>query len=108
MEKFSTRKKSMPWCGWRAAAAGPTPNRLRSRMLSSGCAPGGADWARATAGHHFAARGLCAESHSLAGAYLRVVFAATLVSTEHLTYLEFLQRIPETTHLASCRLDPME
>jgi flagellar motor switch protein FliM len=45
-------------------------------------------------------------THSL-GAYLRVVFAATLVSTEHLTYLEFLQRIPETTHLASCRLDPM-
>jgi flagellar motor switch protein FliM len=39
--------------------------------------------------------------------YLRVVFAATLVSAEHLTYREFLQRIPETTYLASCRLDPM-
>ncbi len=45
-------------------------------------------------------------THSL-GAYLRVVFAATLVSAEHLTYREFLQRLPETTYLASCRLDPM-
>ncbi|MGB8061560.1 MAG: flagellar motor switch protein FliM [Candidatus Sulfotelmatobacter sp.] len=42
-------------------------------------------------------------THSL-GAYLRVVFAATLVSAEHLTFREFLQRIPETTYLASCRL----
>jgi flagellar motor switch protein FliM len=45
-------------------------------------------------------------THSL-GAYLRVVFSATLVSAEHLTYREFLQSIPETTYLASCRLDPM-
>ena len=45
-------------------------------------------------------------THAL-GAYLRVVFAATLVSAEHLIYREFLQRIPETTYLASCRLDPM-
>jgi len=45
-------------------------------------------------------------THSL-GAYLRVVFAAALVSAEHLTYREFLQRIPETTYVASCRLDPM-
>src|SRR5579871_6098346 len=44
-------------------------------------------------------------THSL-GAYLRVVFAATLVSAEHLTYREFMQSIPETTFLASCRLDP--
>lgn len=44
-------------------------------------------------------------THSL-GAYLRVVFATTLVSAEHLTFREFLQRIPETTYLASCRLDP--
>lgn len=44
-------------------------------------------------------------THSL-GAFLRVVFAATLVSAEHLTYREFLQRIPETTYLASCRLNP--
>ena len=42
------------------------------------------------------------------GAYLRVVFAATLVSAEHLSYREFLQSLPETTYLASCRLDPME
>jgi flagellar motor switch protein FliM len=45
-------------------------------------------------------------THAL-GAYLRVVFAAALVSAEHLTYREFLQRIPETTYLVSCRLDPM-
>jgi len=41
------------------------------------------------------------------GAYLRVVIAATLVSAEHLTYREFLERIPETTYLASCKLEPM-
>jgi flagellar motor switch protein FliM len=45
-------------------------------------------------------------THALGG-YLRVVFAAALVSAEHLTYREFLQRIPETTYLASCRLDPV-
>jgi flagellar motor switch protein FliM len=45
-------------------------------------------------------------THSL-GAYLRVVFAAALVSAEHLTFREFLQRIPETTYLVSCRLDPI-
>ncbi len=45
-------------------------------------------------------------THAL-GAYLRVVFAATLVSAEHLTYREFLERIPETTYLASCKLEPM-
>jgi flagellar motor switch protein FliM len=41
------------------------------------------------------------------GAYLRVIFAATLVSAEHLTYREFLERIPETTYLAACKLEPM-
>ncbi len=41
------------------------------------------------------------------GAYLRVIFAATLVSAEHLTYQEFLQNVPEITYMASCRLDPM-
>jgi flagellar motor switch protein FliM len=45
-------------------------------------------------------------THSLS-AYLRVSFAAALVSAENLTYREFLQRIPETTYLASCRLDPI-
>jgi flagellar motor switch protein FliM len=45
-------------------------------------------------------------THAL-GAYLRVVFATALVSAEHLTYREFLHRIPETTYVASCRLDPM-
>lgn len=41
------------------------------------------------------------------GAYLRVVLTATLVSAEHLTYREFLERIPETTYLAACKLEPM-
>ncbi len=41
------------------------------------------------------------------GAYLRVVFSAALVSAEHLTYREFTQRIPETTYLAACKLEPM-
>ncbi|MFZ0815333.1 MAG: FliM/FliN family flagellar motor switch protein [Candidatus Sulfotelmatobacter sp.] len=45
-------------------------------------------------------------THAL-GTYLRVVFAATLVSAEHLTYREFTQRVPETTYLASCKLEPM-
>jgi|SRR5271165_824088 len=45
-------------------------------------------------------------THSL-GAYLRVVFAATLVSAEHLTYREFLEHMPDTTYFASCRLDPL-
>ena len=45
-------------------------------------------------------------THAL-GTYLRVVFAATLVSAEHLTYREFIERIPETTYLASCSLEPM-
>lgn len=55
-----------------------------------------------TALHENFARSL---THSL-GAYLRVVFATNLVSAEHLSYREFLQSIPETTYLASCRLDP--
>ena len=41
------------------------------------------------------------------GAYLRVVFSAALVSAEHLTYREFLQSVPDTTYLASCRLNPI-
>jgi flagellar motor switch protein FliM len=45
-------------------------------------------------------------THAL-GTYLRVVFAATLVSAEHLTYREFTERIPETTYLAACLLEPM-
>jgi flagellar motor switch protein FliM len=45
-------------------------------------------------------------THSL-GAYLRIVFAASLVSAEHLTYGEFLQRIPEVTYLSSANLSPM-
>jgi len=45
-------------------------------------------------------------THSL-GAYLRVVFEAAFVSAEHLTYSEFLQRLPEVTYLACFRLSPL-
>jgi flagellar motor switch protein FliM len=41
------------------------------------------------------------------GTYLRVVFTAALVSAEHLSYREFTERIPETTYLAACKLEPM-
>jgi len=40
------------------------------------------------------------------GAYLRIGFTAALVSAEHLSYGEFLQRLPEVTYLASCKLSP--
>lgn len=46
-------------------------------------------------------------THSLA-AYLRIVFEATLVSAEHLTYREFLQRIPEACYVASIALEPLQ
>ncbi len=39
--------------------------------------------------------------------YLRIIFNAALVSAEHLTYVEFLQRVPEVTYLASIKLDPV-
>ena len=45
-------------------------------------------------------------THSIA-AYLRIEFSAALVSAEHLTYGEFLRRIPEVTYLASCALAPV-
>jgi len=41
------------------------------------------------------------------GGFLRIVFDCSLVSAEHLTYREFLQRVPETTYLASCDLAPV-
>jgi flagellar motor switch protein FliM len=41
------------------------------------------------------------------GAYLRIEFAAALVSAEHLSYGEVLQRIPEVSYLASCKLSPV-
>jgi flagellar motor switch protein FliM len=41
-------------------------------------------------------------------AYLRIVFDCGLVSAEHLTYREFLQRVPEKTYLASCNLSPVD
>ncbi len=40
------------------------------------------------------------------GGYLRIVFDCGLVSAEHLTYREFLQRVPEKTYLAACELAP--
>ena len=42
------------------------------------------------------------------GGFLRVVFDCRLVSAEHLTYREFLQRVPEKTYLASCDLAPFD
>jgi flagellar motor switch protein FliM len=41
------------------------------------------------------------------GGYLRIVFDCSLVSAEHLTYLEFLDRLPEKTYLASIDLAPV-
>jgi flagellar motor switch protein FliM len=41
------------------------------------------------------------------GAFLRVVFEATLVSAEHLAYQEYLQRCPELSYIASFRLMPL-
>jgi len=38
------------------------------------------------------------------GGYLRIAFDCSLVSAEHLTYREFLQRVPEKTYLASIDL----
>jgi len=46
-------------------------------------------------------------THSVA-AYLRVAFSAALVSAEHLTYGEFLQRVPEVSYLATCKLSPVD
>jgi len=46
-------------------------------------------------------------THSV-GAYLRVGFSAALASAEHLTFGEFLARVPEVTYLATCKLLPVE
>jgi len=42
------------------------------------------------------------------GGYLRIVFDVSLVSAEHLTYREFLERVPEKTYLASINLAPVD
>jgi flagellar motor switch protein FliM len=42
------------------------------------------------------------------GGYLRIVFDCSMVSAEHLTYREYLQRVPEKTYLASCNLSPVD
>jgi flagellar motor switch protein FliM len=41
------------------------------------------------------------------GAYLRVVFEASLVSVEQVAYSEFLQRVPEVTYMTSFQVRPM-
>jgi len=41
------------------------------------------------------------------GAYLRIIFQATLVSVEHLRYGDFLEAVPEVAYLASCKLAPI-
>lgn len=46
-------------------------------------------------------------THAL-GAYLRVVFEAALVSAEHLSYRDYLRRLPEVTYMCSCKLVPMD
>jgi flagellar motor switch protein FliM len=45
-------------------------------------------------------------THALGG-YLRAPFEATLVSAEHLSFKEFLQRFPEGSYLAACKLSPI-
>ncbi len=50
--------------------------------------------------HETFARNLTA---ALSG-YLRILFDCSLASAEHLTYREFLQRVPEKNYLASCDL----
>lgn len=45
-------------------------------------------------------------THALGG-YLRIGFEAALVSAEHLSFQEFLQRFPEGSYLASCKLSPI-
>jgi flagellar motor switch protein FliM len=40
-------------------------------------------------------------------AYLRIVFDCSLVSAEHLSFLEFIERIPEKAYIASIDLAPV-
>jgi flagellar motor switch protein FliM len=44
---------------------------------------------------------------SAIGGYLRIVFECSMVSAEHLTFFEFLERIPEKSYLASADLLPV-
>jgi len=94
----------------RAARSGTTPATSRSGPLVAAWDPHlagqiGKEQMRAINLLHEAfARNL---THSL-GAYLRVPFEANLVSAENLAYREFLQRVPELTYLAFCRLKPVE
>jgi flagellar motor switch protein FliM len=46
-------------------------------------------------------------SHSV-GAYLRVMFESHLVSVEQISFMEFLQRLPENAYLAAIRFRPLE
>src|SRR5450755_1216109 len=40
------------------------------------------------------------------GGFLRIVFDCSLVSAEHLTFLEFMERLPEKSYIASIDLSP--
>lgn len=42
------------------------------------------------------------------GGYLRIAFECSLASAEHLTYREFLQRLPEKAYVASIDLAPVD
>lgn len=65
----------------------------------------GADSTRVlTMVHESFARNL---SHALS-AYLRIPFETSLASTEQLAYREHLQKLPDLTYLASCKLLPAE
>lgn len=46
-------------------------------------------------------------SHSV-GAYLRVMFESHLVSVEQISFMEFLQRLPENSYLAAIRFRPLD
>ena len=84
---FFTRSQSvMPWDARQAGQIGREPMRAITLL------------------HESFARNL---THAL-GAFLRVVFEASLVSAEHLTYREYLKRLPEVTYMCSCKLAPMD
>ena len=92
----------------RAARSGDADRPVATGpVVNPGTAPGGSDRTRTVARDQPAARSLCPQPdarHRRIPA--RSSSTASLVSAEHLTYREFLQRIPEKTYLASCDLAP--
>jgi flagellar motor switch protein FliM len=91
----------------RVAGSSETPEAPRARVepwdLRRSSQIGREQLEAITSLHEGFARNL---THALS-AYLRAAFSAVLVSAEHLSYREFLQSIPESGYLASCRLEPM-